>query len=365
MKILQILPRVPPAVCGIGDYSWRLARALRDEHDIHSSFLSAGTNWIKPEGETEFPVFRLTRLSHDCLSNWTQEAQGNYDAIILHVSLYGYQKRAVPFWMARAWKTISRRRPRPGLIAMFHELSASGSPGSSAFWLQLLQKKILHRIAQDSDALRTNREAYAIWLDRMIKRSATRTTVMPVFSNFGEMDEPPLLAKRPPAMVMFAAGIHGGADASDSLRTAARLGAKFGLQALHIIGGPRPQTESIEGMQVHYQQFLPGDEVSALLANCRVAYCAYNPEFLGKSTLFACCASHGLAVITTGSSPVLPDGLREGVEVLYESSCCVNEALPATTLQEIATHLHVWYRKHSLAENASSYARDIKMVMRS
>ena len=31
MTILQILPRVPPAICGIGDYSWRLAQALRDE----------------------------------------------------------------------------------------------------------------------------------------------------------------------------------------------------------------------------------------------------------------------------------------------------------------------------------------------
>ena len=59
IRVLQILPRVPPAVCGIGDYAWGIARKLRNEHGIHSSFLAAGTTWTQPVGETEFPVFRL------------------------------------------------------------------------------------------------------------------------------------------------------------------------------------------------------------------------------------------------------------------------------------------------------------------
>lgn len=65
-RVLHVVPRVPPAVCGIGDYAWLLAQALRDGHDIHSSFLSAGTNWTPPQGETEFPCSgcRCSRPRH-------------------------------------------------------------------------------------------------------------------------------------------------------------------------------------------------------------------------------------------------------------------------------------------------------------
>lgn len=359
IRVLQILPRVPPAVCGIGDYAWGIARKLRVEHGIHSSFLAAGTTWTQPVGETEFPVFRLPELSARALVEFVEARKDEFQAVVLHMSPYGYQKRAVPFWLASGWRQLSQKPGCPRLITMFHELYASGSMRSSAFWLQPLQKWALRTVARASDGLRTNRQGYADWLQGISGLKTAQVEVMPVFSNFGELNQLVPLKNRPDGMIMFASGIHGGADVSSSLKTAALLARRFELSVLHVIGGVRPQAELIEGVRLKFQAHLPGAEASELLAGCRMAYSAYNPEFLAKSTFFASFAAHGLPVITLGKQPVLPDGLRDGVNVLHASSCGANGALAPEILQEIAGNLHVWYCKHSLTENASSYARDI------
>lgn len=361
MKIVHILPRVPPAICGIGDYSWRLAQALRDQHDIHSSFLSAGTNWTKPQGETEFPVFRLSALKAGELSAWISAHRKDFDAVVLHMSPYGYQKRAVPVWLARGWRRIALQPDRPGLITMFHELYASGPVTSSAFWLQPLQKMILRQVANLSDGLRTNREAYAAWLGSITLSS--RTTIMPVFSNFGELDHPPQLAERPSAMISFSSGIHAGGGVMKSIQSSVALCKLFNLDTLHLIGGPNPGIETADGVRLLHQAFLPADESSRLLVNCRLAYVGYHPAYLGKSTIFAGFAAHGLVVATRGEQPALPDGLREHREVLHLKGLFAGAVPEPDELQRIAGNLFKWYQGHNLAKNAESYAGQINSII--
>lgn len=364
IEVLQIMPRVPPAICGIGDYSLRLARELSANHDIRSSFLCAGTNATIPEGGTEYPTAKLPALTARALVQHVRQRETPYQAIVLHVSLYGYQKRAIPFWLSRAVSMLSQKPDSPPLVAMFHELYASGSMKTSAFWLQPFQKMILRRLVRGADALRTNREAYAAWINQVSGRRAPTTTIMPVFSNFGELAIPPKLADRPPSMVMFASGIHGGMNAFQSHIAATELCRKFQLSSLHIIGGPPPRSEFMEGVRLIYQKHLPGDHASPLLTSCRMAYNAYHPEYLGKSTILAAFASHGLAVITHGEQPNLSDGLQENREVLHQHSLEHGQIPAWKELQVIADHLHAWYAPHSLANNAASYAKDILSLIK-
>ena len=363
MKVLQILPRVPPAVCGIADYAWSIARGLRDEHEIQSQFLSAGTSWTAPQGETEFPVRRLSKLDAGCLVDFVR-ARPDVQAVVLHMSPYGYQKRAVPLWLASAWDEVAALPHRPRLITMFHELYAYGSMRSSAFWLQLLQKWVLRRVARASDALRTNRQLYADWLLGVAALQTNQVEVMPVFSNFGEPSLLPPLAQREPAMAMFAWGIHSGESLKTVLGKAAACCRQFGLHRLHLIGWTKTLDETELGIEVVRHGFLEGETISRLLLSCRMAYTAYSPMHLGKSTLVAAFAAHGLVVITQGKEPMLPDGLEDGRQVLHEASLAGQEKPDEAKLESLGRNLRSWYDNHSLAANVRSYAAQIHSTKR-
>jgi hypothetical protein len=356
--LLQILPRVPPAVCGIGDYAWGIARGLRDEHAIHSHFLSAGTSWTQPTGESEFPVHRLPVLSAGALERFVN-GRPEVDTVVLHMSPYGYQKRAVPVWMASAWRRLALRSDRPRLITMFHELYASGPVRSSAFWLHPMQKWVLRRVARASDALRTNRQPYADWLLGIPGLKTDEVEVMPVYSNFGEPTALPAWEMREPAMAMFAWGIHSGESLDAVLGKAAACCRRFGLRRLHLIGCKQQLDEVGLGIEVVRHGFLEALEISRLLQSCRMAYTAYSPLHFGKSTLVAAFAAHGLVVITQGKTAVLPDGLEEGRQVLHEASLPAMEELPPARLEDIGRRLRAWYDGHSLKANVRSYAAQI------
>lgn len=361
MKILQILPRVPPAVCGIGDYAWQLARALRDGHDIHSSFLSAGTSWTQPQAETEFPVFRLPRLSAAAMVDFMEARAGEFDAVVLHMSPYGYQKRAVPLWLASAWRRLSRQPDRPRLLTMFHELYASGPATSSAFWLQPLQKQVLRTVARASDGLRTNREAYADWLRQVPGRPVGEVVAMPVFSNFGEPDGLPSWEVREPAMILFGWGIHSGESLAAITAKAAGFCQRFDLRKLHLIGGGTEPLSVPDGIELVRHGFMEASAVSALLQSCQMAYTAYSAEHFGKSTLMAALAAHGLAVIVQGRQASLPDGLGDGLNVIHEASVQQTQIPDSAALESLGQALRQWYKGHSLVRNAASYASQLRM----
>jgi hypothetical protein len=363
MKVLQILPRVPPAVCGIGDYSWNLARQLRDVHDIHCSFLAAGTGTVETAGETEFPVFRLSELSTSELVKFLEYRRKDFDAVILHMSTYGYQKRGVPLWLASAWRQLSQMKEAPPRITMFHELYASGPMSSSAFWLQPLQKRVLRDVACYSNALRTNRQPYADWLQHLPGLKAPEVVVMPVYSNFGEPAELPPWEDREPAMALFAWGIHSGESLQTVLRKAADCGHHFGIQRLHLIGGKELPLEAPPGIELVRHGFMQAEAVSGLFSSCRMAYTAYSPEHFGKSTLMAAFAAHGLVVVTQGKTPFLPDGLQDGVHVLNESSLGAISSGDTRHLAAISKAVHQWYQEHSLSKNARSYADQIRTLV--
>lgn len=363
-EILHLLPRTPPALCGIADYAWQLARALRDRHGLSSRFLAAGTGWQDVPPAVEFPIQRVAPGDAAGLRRALRAgpADAGCAVVVLHVSLYGYQKRGVPVALVRSLCGAAGAASQPPLLAMFHELYASGSPRSSSFWLQPLQKHLLRRLARRADALLTNRRAYADWLNAVPGRRAGAAAVLPVFSNLGELAQPPPLAQRPPAMVMFASGIHGGGDVGQAVARALHWCRHFGLETLHLLGGAAPKIGVTDGVRICHRGFLPAAELSALLAQCRLASTGYHPEYLAKSGILAAYAAHGLAVISGGQGPELPDGLRHDRELLLDSRLN-GDAVPDTAgLQRVADGLHAWYQGHSLAATADRYAAELRRL---
>jgi hypothetical protein len=361
-QVLQILPKVPPAVCGVGDYAWALARCLQDDLGIHSRFLCGGTTWQEPAGQTEFPVHRLPGLTASQLLNFLNPRMHEFSSVILHMSSYGFQKRGVPLWLTSAWEKLALMPERPRLLTMFHELAASGPATSSAFWLRPLQQWVMRRIARASDGLRTNREGYAAWLRSVPGMEGRDVLVMPVFSNFGEPSILPAWQEREAAMSMFGWGIFSGESLAATISRAAAHCRRLGLSRLHVLGGGvLPEVET-PGVEVRGHGFMAAADISRLMLSCRVGYSAYNPEYFGKSTLMAAFASHGLAVICQGRRAKLEDGLQDGVHLLNETTLERTADVSKLPWAAMADALKGWYDRHSLALNAASYADQLRSL---
>jgi hypothetical protein len=363
MNLLHILPRVPPAVCGVADYAWNLAEQLELHEGIQSTFLSAGTSWTYPGPEPHFPVHHLPRMSAHTFDSWLCHHGSSVDALLLHLSPYGFQKRAIPFGLANAWSSQAAKVHAPLRLTYFHELFASGPPTTSAFWLQPLQKFVLRRIARASNARATNRENYARWLDRHCPADSPPTQVMPVFSSLGELADPPPLSARSPDMVLFASANHSSEPLEVLLQRVTAHAGKLGLKRLHIIGGKQEIPPPVNGIERVRHGYLSPEQVSDILSRCRVGYTAYSPDYLGKSSLFATFAAHGLAVITQGRNQQLPDGLTHGRHLLNEPLLEPEAPLPtADALQTLASALHLWYESHNQRQTATRIATALRSL---
>ena len=356
LRVLQVLPRVPPAVCGVGDHAWSLARCLQANHAANSSFVAAGISRVSSGLASDFPVYELQSMTSAALYDFLAVSQESFDSVILHMSVYGYHKRGIPLWLASGWKRSSRQKVRPRFVTMFHELAASGPLASSAFWLRPLQKWIIRQVACSSDVICTNRELYAEELKRLTGASGKNIVTMPVHSNFGEPEVLPLWRDRDPAMVMFAWGISSGESLPQVIAKAADFCRRFNLQKLHLIGGKNAPEVKLKDVELMRYGDMDTEDISRLLLSCRIAYTAYNPEYFGKSSLMAAFAAHGLVVICQGQSPKLSDGLEHGVHLLNEDLIAGRPDVLSLPFDVMARTLRGWYDGHSLTKNAACYA---------
>ena len=99
MRVLHIVPQVPPAVCGVSDYSWNIARGMRDWHGIESTMVAAGVKQSPVPEQAEFRVLRAANCGDALLKLLLAEA-ATHDAVVLQLSGYGFAKRGTPMSLA-------------------------------------------------------------------------------------------------------------------------------------------------------------------------------------------------------------------------------------------------------------------------
>ena len=309
MRIVQIVPRLPPPAEGVGSYALALAGAL-EGRSIATRFLAA----------TEIP------RRADALAAFLEVERP--DAVLLHYANYGYQSRGCPVWLVDG---LERWRGR--LATFFHEVWASGPPWRSSFWLLPVQRRLAARLVRRSASLATSLEIYRGLL-------GTRSVeVMPVFSTVGEPAGILPLSERARRIVVFGGeGVRRRAWGPflPSLAAAVRS-----LQAEEVcdVGAPVEVPASIRGAPVQRLGPLSGEEVSALLLGSIAGFLAYPPDFLPKSTIFAAYCSHGVLPICAWD--------RDGAA----PPCWRGSGDP----QEVATAAREWYAGHSLERQAERF----------
>lgn len=265
MRIVQVVPHLPPPFEGVGTYAAVLAEALAK--------LGIETRFLVPDRTAE----------------GLRREIGDAETVLLHYAGYGYHRRGCPAWLVEGlarWRSPSGNR----LVTVFHEVWATGPPWRSSFWLLPLQRRIAAALARRSGALATTLPVYA----DLLRPWAKEVAVLPVFSTVGEPAAVPGFGERARRVVVFGgAGVRGrtwGPFLPDLARTVRELGAEEILD----VGPPVDVPDTVEGVPVRALGVLPPAEVSGLLLGSAAGFLAYPPKFLPKSTIFAAYCAHGV-----------------------------------------------------------------------
>ena len=95
MKILQIVPKLPPSIDGVGDYAFNLALGLKSYSNIQTEFLVGDSKWKGTKIINGFPVINFNSEKKDDYL----EILNKYSLVLLQYVGYGYEKRGCPYWL--------------------------------------------------------------------------------------------------------------------------------------------------------------------------------------------------------------------------------------------------------------------------
>src|SRR5438067_11964301 len=105
--LLQIVPKVPGGIDGVGDYALTIAKRLRDKFGCDTVFATFKTS--STENAAGFEVLLLDRL--------LAPLSRKYDHVLLHYVNYGFQKRGVPFrWLSILHELRRQTRAKSGTL---------------------------------------------------------------------------------------------------------------------------------------------------------------------------------------------------------------------------------------------------------
>jgi len=110
--------------------------------------------------------------------------------------------------------------------------------------------------------------------------------------------------------------------------------------------GPLPV---IDGLQIKTLGLLPEREVSEIMGTSLAGFLDYDPDELGKSTIFAAYCAHGLLPINSKTSEEIHDGLKAGEHYWVPVA---GASISLEKAQDIAENARRWYQPHNLSVHA-------------
>jgi hypothetical protein len=309
---IHIVPQLPPQNGGVGDYATMVGRRMEEIGGVSCGYVAAGRN------ETGQPTdnARVRNVTGRCEPDALWRAVGELAnriepspspflrgrgslAVVLHYSGYGYDRNGAPVWLVDALRETSRRGAAH-VVSYFHELYATGQPWQRAFWYSARQRRVARDIARLSDAVITNREQSARWLEAQMGQPIGSVSNFAIPSNVGEPAEVPNYESRPPRAVTFG-GERGKRFAlCDDARRVARALNQLAIGELIDIGPEVPiDRRTFERAGIAVKQFgrLGAAAVSDHLRQCRVGFLDYPLTFIAKSSVFGGFSAHGVVPI--------------------------------------------------------------------
>jgi hypothetical protein len=353
--ITAIVPRLPPAVNGLGDYGLNLARQLRQDFGLVTDFIVGDPNWVGGTLVEGFAVKQVAAKSATALLDLLPNQSDSSAIVLLHYVGYGYAKRGCPVWLVEGlehWKKAANNRC---LVTMFHEIYAFGPIWTSQFWTSPLQKNLATRLTFRSDYCFTSKQGYAEILDQISQGKHTKIPALPVFSTIGEPEHIPPLLERTRRLVVFGNGGSRSRVYQRSLLALERTCRELEISEIVDIGPSLGfEVEPVQGISVVSMGVKSPQEISDLLSNSVVGFFDYSTEYLAKSTIFAAYCAHRLLPIGVFYEGLNVDNLEVGKH--YWLADRYQGSMNLLVGQLIADNAHAWYQTHNLSVQASAFA---------
>ena len=356
MLAISIVPRLPPAIDGVGDYALTLARQLRLGLGIEMHVIVGDRAWAGATEIEGFPIDKVELRSAATLLSLLLSCCQNSTIVLLHYVGHGYAKKGCPSWLIKGLEHWKKNVANVPLLTMFHELYAVGPRWTSDFWLSPLQKDLAARLARLSDRCVTNRQGSAKALYELSRGKHTQITTLPVLSNMGETETVRPLSERERRLVVVGQGKSKLRVYRESLPELSRACEVLEIEEIWDIG---PSTgldlSSVIKMPIVElgQKSVP--EISDILSKSCAGFLNYNVEHLAKSGIFAAYCAHGLLPISYRSSTLPVDGIEARIHYwIPDSQGIILNSVEE--LQAIADNAPTWYQTHSLSVQANTFA---------
>ncbi len=360
LKVTAIVPKLPPAVDGLGDYGLSLARQLQQSLNCRTNFIVGDPAWSGAEAIEGFLIRQVRRRSPQSLLELLPPEAEAPATLLLHYVGYGYAKRGCPFWLITALERWRQAGPRRRLVTMFHEVYARAPlwHWNSQFWTSPLQRHLAIRLSRLSDRCLTSKQDYAARVSHLSGGKHPAIPVLPVFSNLGEPQNLAPLSDRRRRLVVF-----GSAGRRDRVYRQSQLALERTCQELVIteildIGPPlEKKVPTINGLEIQGLGIQTAAESSRLLAAAIVGFFNYPIDYLAKSGIFAAYCAHGVIPIGTGSLGQDRDGLLAGRH--YWLAAQYPQPMDLAAGQVVANHAYAWYQTHSLSLQAKVFGDEL------
>jgi glycosyltransferase involved in cell wall biosynthesis len=326
VNLLQIAPRLPPEIDGVGDYAARLGEEL------------SAKGW-----KSEFLARKDFETGNDVLG------KKNPDVILLHYVGYGFHKRGIPFAFINLLleKQAQLRAP---LVVVFHEIWSSSAPWRTPFYLHLFQRSLVRRLARAASAVITSTGRMQRLLEGYAKNGVE---LLPIPSSIPAVKE--MKQKASGGLLNVCVfGLPGSRAKTlevhrDLLR---ELHRSKRLRKLILIGpGKGEMGENVlderlpRSMMEQTGELSPG-EVSGALAESDLLLSNYPGDLLTKSSTAMAAFACGCPV-AIGSASVGGE-LKDGKHFLSAEKVMENNALlMADNLERVAKEALAWYQKNA------------------
>jgi hypothetical protein len=345
--LIQVVAQLKPERCGVSDHAILLARELEAAFQIRTAFVVL--NSTEP---CNLPHPRVYCPPSQLLDACITLSEGQFAALLVHCSGYGYSRDGAPFLLADALERVRKNAQFP-IAAYFHELYATGMPWKSAFWLTRRQQQVVRRLAMACDLIATNSTRHLQWLEReAIQSGVPAVRLLPMFSNVGENREPPTLRGRRPAMVVF-----GLADtrqrAYRRLSSLGRLLHTLGVEEIVDVGPEFDVSPKLNGIPIRRMGVLAAPDLAGVLSQSMFGFVKHEPFGLAKSGVFAGLCALGVVPVIAEPFSGEVDGLRDGVQVVSPRTTSV---VQNGGLERCSAAAWTWYSGHRLHIHAAAYA---------
>lgn len=306
LHCVQLVPQLPPALDGVGDFVQRLAQEWPDQTDAPWKYMvcagAQATRELWPDTETAEVVAAPEGLA-DGLEH------GKCTTAVLHYSAYGFDRRGCPSWLPRGLAIWKGRQPDRRVAVMFHELYPNASPWQKAFWFRPLSKRVIAALVRMADRWITSCPEYEMKLVREFGASPAQGCVIPIGSSFipaeREIFRPPwpLSGGRKLRIVIFGMPLTRMWTLLSHRHLLKRLCdegmvgqidllGKSGIPARHQETFARLKQEIAPDPLWREIPDLPPAEVCRALASYDLGFISNWNDLLTKSTVFAALAAH-------------------------------------------------------------------------